>query len=259
MPVAVAGALVVAVAVVGAFALRSPSPAAAPRSSAPLTGAPPLVLDLPQRPKGGEAALAAVSADIGAGRRAQAETSLRRARALLGAGDMRVQVAGARAALSPGRGGHRDRRAACARGRRRPRARARAPPRSRAALVRAARRGYGRAGGDALARSGRALRAHRRQRAAPVLSQELPALGALAVRARLAAEAAREGRGRAALARGAARLRLRAPVRLAHTRAPRGGEGARARRQQHRRTGRGDRAGLRQGHACAGGRARWAS
>ena len=83
MPVALAGALVVAVAVIGAFALRSPSPAAAPRSSAPLTGAPPLVLDLPQRPTGGEAALAAVSADIGAG-------------------DMRVQVAGAVLRYRPG-------------------------------------------------------------------------------------------------------------------------------------------------------------
>ena len=59
--------------------------------------------------------------------------------------------------------------------------------------------------------------------------------------------------------RGAARLRLRAPVRLAHARAPRGGEGARARRQQHRRAGGGDRAGLRQGRAGAGGRARSAS
>ena len=69
VPVAAAGALVVAVAVIGALALRSPAPAAAPRSSAPLTGSPPLVLDLPAHPRGGEAALAAVSADIGAGRR----------------------------------------------------------------------------------------------------------------------------------------------------------------------------------------------
>ena len=71
MPVAAAGALVVVVAVIGALALRSPAPAAAPRSSAPLTGSPPLVLDLPAHPRGGEAALAAVAADIGAGRRAR--------------------------------------------------------------------------------------------------------------------------------------------------------------------------------------------
>ncbi|HET6173918.1 MAG TPA: hypothetical protein VFD90_15005 [Gaiellales bacterium] len=102
VPVAAAGALVVVVALIGALALRSPAPAAAPRSSAPLTGAPPLVLDLPAHPRGGDAALAAVSADIGAGRRAQAETSLRRARALLGAGDMRVQVAGALLRYRPG-------------------------------------------------------------------------------------------------------------------------------------------------------------
>jgi tetratricopeptide (TPR) repeat protein len=102
VPVAAAGALVVAVAVAGALALRSPAPAAAPRSSAPLTGSPPLVLDLPARPRGGEAALAAVSADIGAGRRRQAETALRRARALLGAGDTRVQVAAALLRYEPG-------------------------------------------------------------------------------------------------------------------------------------------------------------
>jgi tetratricopeptide (TPR) repeat protein len=102
VPVAVAGALVVAVALTGAFALRSPAPAAAPRSSAPLTGFPPLVLDLPAHPRGGAAALAAVSADIGAGRRGLAETALRRARALLGAGDMRVQVAGALLRYRPG-------------------------------------------------------------------------------------------------------------------------------------------------------------
>jgi tetratricopeptide (TPR) repeat protein len=102
LPVAVAGALVVAVAVIGAFALRSPAPAAPPRSSAPLTGAPPLVLDLPVHPRGGEAALARVSAEIGAGRRARAESALRRARALLGAGDMRVQVAGALLRYRPG-------------------------------------------------------------------------------------------------------------------------------------------------------------
>ena len=200
MPVAVAGALVVAVAVIGAFALRSPSPAAAPRSSAPLTGAPPLVLDLPSAPRAAKQLSRPSSADIGAGRRAQAETSLRRARALLGAGDMRVQVAGALLRYRPGRGGHGDRRAARARRRRRPGARAGAPPRPRAALVRAARRGHAELRGDALARSRRPLRAHRRQRAAPVLSQGLSALGALALRARLAAAVAREGRSRAALA-----------------------------------------------------------
>jgi hypothetical protein len=100
--VAAAGALVVAAAVIGALALRSPAPAAAPRSSAPLRGAPPLVLDLPARPRRGEAALAAVSSDIAAGRRGSAETALRRARALLGAGDMRVQVAGALLRYRPG-------------------------------------------------------------------------------------------------------------------------------------------------------------
>jgi tetratricopeptide (TPR) repeat protein len=95
LPVAAAGALVVAVAVLGAFALRSPAPASAPLSSAPLKGAPPLVLDLPARPRGGLGALAAVAADLRADRRPQAESALRRARALLGAGDLRVQVAGA--------------------------------------------------------------------------------------------------------------------------------------------------------------------
>jgi hypothetical protein len=100
--VAAAGALVVAAAVIGALALRSPAPAAAPRSSAPLTGVPPLVLDLPAHPRGGEAALAALSSDLSAGRRGPAETALRRARALLGAGDMRVQVAGALLRYRPG-------------------------------------------------------------------------------------------------------------------------------------------------------------
>jgi Flp pilus assembly protein TadD len=93
--VAAAGAFVVVAALIGALALRSPAPAAAPPSSTPLTGSPPLVLDLPAHPRGGEAALAAVSTDIGEGRPAQAESALRRARALLGAGDLRVQVAGA--------------------------------------------------------------------------------------------------------------------------------------------------------------------
>jgi tetratricopeptide (TPR) repeat protein len=102
LPVAAAGALVVVVAVIGALALRSPAPAAAPRSSPPLTGYPPLVLNLPARPRGGEAALAAVAADIGVGRRQKAGSTLRRARALLGAGDLRVQVAGALLRYRPG-------------------------------------------------------------------------------------------------------------------------------------------------------------
>jgi tetratricopeptide (TPR) repeat protein len=102
VPVAVAGALVVAVAILGALALRSPAPAAAPRSSEPLAGAPPLVLDLPEKPQGGLAALAAVAADMRAKRRSQAEAALRRARALLGAGDLRVQVAGALLRYRPG-------------------------------------------------------------------------------------------------------------------------------------------------------------
>jgi tetratricopeptide (TPR) repeat protein len=102
VPVAVAGVLVVAVAVLGALALRSPTPAAAPRSSEPLRGAPPLVLELPARPRGGERALAAVAADMRAGRRARAEAALRRARTLLGAGDLRVQVAGALLRYRPG-------------------------------------------------------------------------------------------------------------------------------------------------------------
>ncbi len=102
IPVAIAGAVVLAVAILGAFALRSPAPAAAPRLAEPLRGSPPLVLDLPAHPRGGAKALAAVAADLRAGRRAQAEASLRRARALLGAGDMRVQVAGALLRYRPG-------------------------------------------------------------------------------------------------------------------------------------------------------------
>ena len=90
-----AGALVVAVAVLGAFALRSPAPAAAPKSTAPLAGAPPLVLELPAKPRGGLAALATVAKSLRAGRAQEAETALARARAQLGAGDLRVQVAGA--------------------------------------------------------------------------------------------------------------------------------------------------------------------
>ena len=101
-PIAAAGALVVAVAVIGALALRSPAPAAAPESSAPLKGAPPLVLDLPAKPKGGERALASVAADLRAGRRSEAATALTRARGLLGAGDLRVQVAGALLRYRPG-------------------------------------------------------------------------------------------------------------------------------------------------------------
>lgn len=92
----------VAVAVIGALVLRSPAPAAAPRLAPPLTGAPPLVLDLPARPRGGDAALASLSADIAAGRRSRAGTALRQARALLGAGDLRVQVAGALLRYRPG-------------------------------------------------------------------------------------------------------------------------------------------------------------
>jgi len=102
IPVAIAGAVVLAAAILGAFALRSPAPAAAPRLAEPLRGSPPLVLDLPAHPRGGAKALAAVAADLRAGRRAQAEASLRRARALLGAGDMRVQVAGALLRYRPG-------------------------------------------------------------------------------------------------------------------------------------------------------------
>ena len=102
LPVAVAGVLVVAVAVLGALALRSPAPAAALRSSTPLTGAPPLVLDLPAKPRGGEQALAVVAADMRSGHRSQAATALTRARDLLGAGDLRVQVAGALLRYRPG-------------------------------------------------------------------------------------------------------------------------------------------------------------
>jgi len=102
LPVAVAGVAVVAVIVIGAFALRSPAPAAAPASAAPLKGSPPLVLDLPAKPVGGLAALAEVATDMRAGRPAQAEASLTRARRLLGAGDLRVQVAGALLRYRPG-------------------------------------------------------------------------------------------------------------------------------------------------------------
>lgn len=95
LPVAIAGVLVVAVAVLGALALRDPAPSAAPRSSAPLSGSPPLVLDLPAKPSGGLADLAAVGNQLRAGRTVQAEAALVRARRTLGAGDLRVQVAGA--------------------------------------------------------------------------------------------------------------------------------------------------------------------
>ncbi|MDX6600486.1 MAG: hypothetical protein QOE87_4373 [Gaiellales bacterium] len=95
LPVAIAGVAVVAVAVLGALALRSPAPAAAPRSSEPLSGSPPLVLDLPAKPSGGLSDLAAVGKELRAGRTARAEAALARARRALGAGDLRVQVAGA--------------------------------------------------------------------------------------------------------------------------------------------------------------------
>jgi tetratricopeptide (TPR) repeat protein len=102
LPVVGIGVLVVAAAVLGAFALRDPAPAAAPKSSAPLKGSPPLVLDLPAKPTGGLAQLAAVAADMRAGKTQQADAALRRARALLGAGDLRVQVAGALLRYRPG-------------------------------------------------------------------------------------------------------------------------------------------------------------
>ena len=57
----------VVVTVIGALALRSPAPAAARAPPKPLAGAPPLVLDLPAKPKGGEQALATVAADLRAG------------------------------------------------------------------------------------------------------------------------------------------------------------------------------------------------
>src|SRR4051794_26195249 len=95
VPVAVAGVLVVAVAVLGALALRDPAPAAPPRSSEPLAGSPPLVLDLPAKPSGGLADLASVGTELRAGRTSGAEAALARARRALGAGDLRVQVAGA--------------------------------------------------------------------------------------------------------------------------------------------------------------------
>jgi tetratricopeptide (TPR) repeat protein len=100
--VGVVGVIVVAVAVIGALAMRSPAPAAPVRLAAPLSGAPPLVLDLPLKPKGGEKALAAVVADMSAGHDSEAATELNRARDLLGAGDLRVQVAGALLRYRPG-------------------------------------------------------------------------------------------------------------------------------------------------------------
>jgi tetratricopeptide (TPR) repeat protein len=95
LAVAAAGVLVALAAVAGALALRDPAPASAPRASAPLPGSPPLVLALPAKPTGGLADLAAVASDLRAGRAAQARTALARARSALGAGDLRVQVAGA--------------------------------------------------------------------------------------------------------------------------------------------------------------------
>ena len=201
LSVAAAGALVVAAVVLGALALRSPAPAAAPRSSAPLQRSAAARARPARAPAGGEAALAAVASDIAAGRRGSAETALRRAaRSARRRGHAR---AGRRSApaLSPGRGGHLDRRPARTRRRRRPRPRARAPSRARAALVGAESGGDRRVAGDALARSRRALRADRRQRPAPDVSQGLSALGALPLRARLASPLARAGSGRPALRR----------------------------------------------------------
>jgi Flp pilus assembly protein TadD len=102
LPVTVAGVVAVLVIVIGALALRSPAPAAAPKTAKPLAGAPPLVLDLPAKPKGGDQALATVAADLRAGKRSNAATALTRARDLLGAGDLRVQVAGALLRYRPG-------------------------------------------------------------------------------------------------------------------------------------------------------------
>ena len=87
----------------GALALRSPAPAAAPA----LVGSAERRAAARARPAGeaggrARATLAAVAADMRAGRRAQAEAALRRARALLGAGDLRVQVAGALLRYRPG-------------------------------------------------------------------------------------------------------------------------------------------------------------
>ena len=194
MPVAVAGALVVAVAVIGAFALRSPGAG----RGAPLLGSTDRSTAARARPaaahpQGGEAALAAVSADIGAGRRAQAETSLRRARALLGAGDMRVQVAGALLRYRPGEV---DTAIGVLRALVADDDRAPVPALHLGlALLWSGQRAEATAElrGDALARSRRALRAHRRQRPAPVLSQGLSALGALALRARLARRSCARG------------------------------------------------------------------
>ena len=231
MPVAAAGALVVAVAVLGALALRSPAPAAAPRSSAPLTGSPPLVLDLPAHPRGGEAALAAVSADIGAGRRgAGRDGAAARPRA---ARRGRHARAGRRraAALPPGRGGH------------------------AIGVLRALVSDDDRAPVPAL-HLGLALLWSGQRAEATAELQETRSLDPdglygrtadnvlhpsyrknypLWVRSRFVHGSLAQLRARAAAAprslRGAARLRLRAPVQLAHARAPRGREGARARRR----------------------------
>ena len=104
MPVAVGRrARASPMAIVGAFALRSPAPAAAPRSSAPLRGR----AAARARPARASARAARRRSrrsrrTCAPGRRAQAEAALRRARALLGAGDLRVQVAGALLRYRPG-------------------------------------------------------------------------------------------------------------------------------------------------------------
>ena len=67
------------------------------------------------------------------------------------------------------------------------------------------------------------------------IAGRLSALGALPLRARLASPLARAGSGRPALRGCPTRLRLRAAVQLAYASATRGGEGAGARREQHRR------------------------
>ena len=126
---------------IGAFALRSPAPAAAPGDSpTPLSGAPPLVLDLPAKPKGGEAALAAVAADMRAGRRVAGRG--RAARAPASCSARAICACRSPGALLRYRPGEEDTAIGVLRAlvvERRSRARAGAPPRPRAALVRAAR------------------------------------------------------------------------------------------------------------------------
>ena len=197
-----AGVLVVAVAVVGA--LRAAQPRAG--GGAALVGAADAARrrscsTCPQRPRGGEAALAAVAADMRArAPRAGRGVAAARARAAR-RGRLRVQVAGALLRYRPGEVDTAIGVLRALVGRRRPRARARAPPRSRAALVRAARRGDDRA-------------ARRRARSIPTGSTGSTADDVLHpsyrkgyplwVRSRLVrgslAAAARAGRGGAALA-----------------------------------------------------------